>query len=262
MRRTSRGSSTASRHAVSSPVGARRATGASRPFCDTGRARNAGTGAREHARLLRPRSRPSCGRQASAARHPPPRGCPLSDDAADGPQARHVHPRRRHRPRGRRRRAPHHRGHRRRARLGGAPTPARACSRRARHRRPRGDDRVDPQDARRAQGPARDAGRLRREERQRHAAQAVRDLRQHPPRARAARRRRRRTRAASIDLVVVRENVEDLYAGIEHMQTPGVAAVPQAHLAQGLREDRAPRVRVRARGGPKDASTARRSRTS
>jgi len=28
---------------------------------------------------------------------------------------------------------------------------------------------------------------------------------------------------AGIDLVVVRENVEDLYAGIEHMQTPGVA---------------------------------------
>src|SRR5258708_1284675 len=26
-----------------------------------------------------------------------------------------------------------------------------------------------------------------------------------------------------IDLVVVRENIEDLYAGIEHMQTPGVA---------------------------------------
>src|SRR5439155_16445328 len=26
-----------------------------------------------------------------------------------------------------------------------------------------------------------------------------------------------------IDLVVVRENVEDLYAGIEYMQTPGVA---------------------------------------
>jgi isocitrate dehydrogenase len=29
--------------------------------------------------------------------------------------------------------------------------------------------------------------------------------------------------ARNIDLVVVRENVEDLYAGIEHMQTPGVA---------------------------------------
>src|SRR5215470_11954904 len=27
----------------------------------------------------------------------------------------------------------------------------------------------------------------------------------------------------NIDLIVVRENVEDLYAGIEHMQTPGVA---------------------------------------
>ena len=26
-----------------------------------------------------------------------------------------------------------------------------------------------------------------------------------------------------IDLVIVRENVEDLYAGIEYMQTPGVA---------------------------------------
>ena len=26
----------------------------------------------------------------------------------------------------------------------------------------------------------------------------------------------------NVDLVVVRENVEDLYAGIEHMQTPGV----------------------------------------
>src|SRR5947209_8531691 len=29
--------------------------------------------------------------------------------------------------------------------------------------------------------------------------------------------------ARGIDLVVVRENVEDLYAGIEHMETPGVA---------------------------------------
>ena len=26
-----------------------------------------------------------------------------------------------------------------------------------------------------------------------------------------------------VDLVIVRENVEDLYAGIEYMQTPGVA---------------------------------------
>ena len=30
-------------------------------------------------------------------------------------------------------------------------------------------------------------------------------------------------RGRGIDLVIVRENVEDLYAGIEYMQTPGVA---------------------------------------
>ena len=34
---------------------------------------------------------------------------------------------------------------------------------------------------------------------------------------------RTRYSGAGVDLVVVRENVEDLYAGIEHMQTPGVA---------------------------------------
>ncbi|MGQ9814460.1 MAG: isocitrate/isopropylmalate family dehydrogenase, partial [Candidatus Roseilinea sp.] len=34
---------------------------------------------------------------------------------------------------------------------------------------------------------------------------------------------RTRYSGSGIDLVVVRENVEDLYAGIEHMQTPGVA---------------------------------------
>ena len=32
-----------------------------------------------------------------------------------------------------------------------------------------------------------------------------------------------RTAVAAIDLVIVRENVEDLYAGIEYLQTPGVA---------------------------------------
>ncbi len=34
---------------------------------------------------------------------------------------------------------------------------------------------------------------------------------------------RTRYSGSGIDLIVVRENVEDLYAGIEHMQTPGVA---------------------------------------
>ena len=48
-----------------------------------------------------------------------------------------------------------------------------------------------------------------------------------------------------VDLVIVRENVEDLYAGIEYMQTPGVAECLEAHLGEGQREDRAVRVRVR-----------------
>jgi isocitrate dehydrogenase len=58
----------------------------------------------------------------------------------------------------------------------------------------------------------------------------------------------------NIDLVVVRENVEDLYAGIEYMQTPGVAEAAQADLAQGLREDRAPGLRVRALRGPQEGA--------
>ncbi len=37
----------------------------------------------------------------------------------------------------------------------------------------------------------------------------------------------------NIDLVVVRENVEDLYAGIEHMQTPGVAQCLKLISAKG-----------------------------
>ena len=36
-----------------------------------------------------------------------------------------------------------------------------------------------------------------------------------------------------IDLVVVRENVEDLYAGIEYMQTPGVAQALKLISAKG-----------------------------
>jgi isocitrate dehydrogenase len=36
-----------------------------------------------------------------------------------------------------------------------------------------------------------------------------------------------------VDLVVVRENVEDLYAGIEHMQTPGVAQALKLISAKG-----------------------------
>ncbi len=52
-----------------------------------------------------------------------------------------------------------------------------------------------------------------------------------------------------IDLVIVRENVEDLYAGIEYMQTPGVAQALKLISREGLGEDRALRVRVRAQRG-------------
>ncbi len=53
-----------------------------------------------------------------------------------------------------------------------------------------------------------------------------------------------------IDLVVVRENVEDLYAGIEYMQTPGVAQALKLISEKGCGEDRAVRVRVRPERGP------------
>ena len=86
-----------------------------------------------------------------------------------------------------------------------------------------GDDGLDRAHARRAEGPARDAGRVRREERERHPPQALRDLRERPAGARDARASTTPYSGRGIDLVVVRENVEDLYAGIEYMQTPSVA---------------------------------------
>ena len=53
-----------------------------------------------------------------------------------------------------------------------------------------------------------------------------------------------------VDLVMVRENVEDLYAGIEYMQTPGIAEALKLISVKGSREDRAVRVRVRPQRGP------------
>ena len=41
-----------------------------------------------------------------------------------------------------------------------------------------------------------------------------------------------------IDLVMVRENVEDLYAGIEYMQTPGVAEALKLISVRGARRSR------------------------
>ncbi len=52
------------------------------------------------------------------------------------------------------------------------------------------------------------------------------------------------TKHPVMDLVIVRENEEDLYAGIEYRLTPDGLRVPQAHHPPGLREDRPVRLRV------------------
>ena len=73
-------------------------------------------------------------------------------------------------------------------RLGGGRGRRRGLQAGRHERRPAGDTRIDRADRRRPEGPARDAGRVRREERQRHPAQALRDVRQRPSGPRAARR--------------------------------------------------------------------------
>ena len=55
------------------------------------------------------------------------------------------------------------------------------------------------------------------------------------------------TKHPKMDVVIVRENEEDLYAGIEYRLRPRSHAVPQADLPAGLREDRPLRLRVRRR---------------
>ena len=65
-----------------------------------------------------------------------------------------------------------------------------------------------------------------------------------------------------LDIVIVRENVEDLYTGIEYMQTPGVAQALKIISRTRLRENRRARVRVRRRRAAASAFTARRKRTS
>ena len=52
-----------------------------------------------------------------------------------------------------------------------------------------------------------------------------------------------------IDLVMVRENVEDLYAGIEYMQTPGVAQALKLISVKGSEKIAPVRVRVRPQRG-------------
>ena len=54
------------------------------------------------------------------------------------------------------------------------------------------------------------------------------------------------TRYDDVDLVIVRENTEDLYAGIEHMVGPDAAESIKIITAGRVRADRPLRLRLRA----------------
>ena len=53
------------------------------------------------------------------------------------------------------------------------------------------------------------------------------------------------TKHPNMDVVIVRENEEDLYAGIEYQPQPGSHLMHQADLAAGQRKDRPLRLRIR-----------------
>ena len=68
-------------------------------------------------------------------------------------------------------------------------------------------------------GPAGHCRRERAAKHQRGAAQGARPLRQRAP---GEKSRRRPCRYQDVDMVLIRENTEDLYAGLEHTVVPGV----------------------------------------
>ena len=74
-------------------------------------------------------------------------------------------------------------------------------------------DRLDPAKQGRAERTGDDADRRRLHERERRAAQGARSLREPAAGVESA---RRASRFHDVDLVIVRENTEDLYAGLEH----------------------------------------------
>ena len=101
------------------------------------------------------------------------------------------------------------------------------------------------------QGAHHHAARRRLQEPQRHHPQDARPLRQRPP--------LRRptipfvdTKHPGMDVVIVRENEEDLYAGIEHQQTDEVIQCLKLISAARLRKDRPLRLRVRASQQPQE----------
>ena len=135
----------------------------------------------------------------------------------------HPDRRRRHRARSGNIRAPHRRGDRRADRVGRARGRRRGLQAGHAVRRPAGARSTPspaPASSSRARWRRRSAS-ARRAPTSRCASCSRRTPTSAPPASCPA--SSRPTSGRGIDLVVVRENVEDLYAGIEHMQTPGVA---------------------------------------
>ena len=64
------------------------------------------------------------------------------------------------------------------------------------------------------------------------------------------------------DIVIVRENTEDLYAGLELMIMPGVAQSHQAHHREGLHAHLRVRLRLRRAAWSASASPSSTRRTS
>ena len=59
-------------------------------------------------------------------------------------------------------------------------------------------------------------------------------------------------RFQGVDMIIVRENTEDLYAGLEHEVDPGGGRKPEDHHREGVDTHRQVRVRPRAEERPQD----------
>ena len=156
-------------------------------------------------------------------------------------------PRRWHRPRMRDRRSTHPRGGGRADRVGCPGGRRGGLQEGTAVRGSAGDDGFDRPHARGAEGTAGNAGRVRREERERHAPQALRDVRQRPADPRDARREDAVLRPRRRPGRRPRERRGPLRRDRVHADARR-RRMPEAHLGEGQREDRAVRVRVRALG--------------
>ena len=179
---------------------------------------------------------------ATGRRHAPPRRY----NRGHGPPS-HPDPRRRHRSGAGGGDHPRPRRDRHRLRVGDRRG-GRGRDRRVRDAAPGARPRVDPAQPGRAQGPDHDAGR------RRASGASTSTLRQalglyanlRPARSMEG----LETRYEDVDLVIVRENTEDLYAGIEHMVGRDAAESIKIITRGGVRADRPLRLRVRGRQRP------------